>query len=156
METFIIIILAIIYAVSDGPSRNFAIPLSISVTSGSINQVATFNTLYSYPIQLDGVDCYPSTLSLCLSDPANNIENSCCISLNDKSSYPYEIVSSGLNLVMSLLVMTIVLILRSFVWKFSWNILSGVGPDPPSKVRLLMSIHLLILISLHCNCCVVL
>ncbi len=116
------------------PSRNFAIPEAVLVSGNSSVPTATFNTLYAYPIELDGVDCFPDVLSLCITDFDARRNEDCCKSLYDESVYPRQIIPDDLLMILSLLIPIILLCLRALVWRFSWRYAPELGEIPSDKV----------------------
>jgi hypothetical protein len=101
---------------------SFDIPGVVSVTANSSTDVASFNPLYAYPIELDGHSCDPASLSLCMSDlSAETQQSGCCESLYDKNSYPHETVPNGKNYGLIFGINLVMLTLRAFFWRWTFQ-----------------------------------
>lgn len=99
--------------------------MAIPTTSDIGTYSAANNTLFAYPIRLDGVYCWPDTLHHCSIDQSyydsSSDKGSCCSSLYSKSSTPYEEVSDSMVVFLSIGLPIIFLTLRLFLWRCFLN-----------------------------------
>eukprot|EP01041_Mallomonas_annulata_P009107 gene9107-18872_t len=91
-----------------------ALPNIIISQGGSLETLSN-NTLFSYPIKLGGVECWPETLSICVAK--SDTVHMCCAFLYNENTYPNEQVT-GLGLYSySFLFPISILAVRSLIWR---------------------------------------
>jgi hypothetical protein len=95
-------------------SINWGDDLPIPEGYGSTSNTTTPNLLYSYPIYLDGHECWPEDLSLCL---IQTLRTSCCDQLRDSNSEVYESIPTADAVVIAAIISIGYLIVRAYAWK---------------------------------------
>jgi hypothetical protein len=99
-------------------SDAFFIPKAVDITVTNNITTNMFNLGFAYPIQLDGHQCDPAQLTLCLSDLSSEQQNKdCCKGLQDVNIFPEETVPNQLNYAIIFGVTITVITLRVFFWR---------------------------------------
>lgn len=108
---------------------------SVTAVNGTSYEKLANNTLYSYPLKLDGHLCWPYDLSVCTVDP--NLDNVCCKQLHDKDSWPEQTFEIG-DIVIGVLIYFFYTSFRVLMWRNIANTYSYITICPQYWVLVFM------------------
>jgi hypothetical protein len=107
--------------------------ITSTTTTSYANQTASFNTANAYPITLEGRECFPETLQLCLNNyPSSLSDDPCCRSMYNEDVFAEETVPEIQLYSISFLVPFALLLFRTFFWRAVFK--RGLTPSSSAPV----------------------